>query len=536
MRIFLIAVIGLLVFACQPRPKRNIAFYVNLSGEPTTLHPLKGSSDAYTNRVAGYVIETLLTKDIDTYEWKPALATDWSVSEDKKVFTFKLRKDVKWHDGSPFTAEDVKFSYDAIFDDKYKAISMRPYYEGIEKVEIIDSHTVKFYTKTNYYKNFDISAGLSILPKHFYEQDKGKAFFNKNLIGTGPYKLELYKRGSRVVLKRNEDWWGFTLEDQKEWNFPKIVLRFVGDQTVALEMLKKGSLDFLSLQPGSYVKKAVGPKWGKDVHKVRTFNKTPKGYNFIGWNLKHDILKDKKVRKALYHLVNRKLMIDKFEYGYSVPAAGPIYPDSPYHDKALAPVEYDPKKALSILREAGWKDTDGDNVLDKVIDGRKRDLSITILEPYEGFMKYLTVFKEDAKKAGVDINIKLMEWNSFIKLIDERKFDAIRMAWSATVDWDPKQIWHSESINGGSNFIGYSNPEVDKLTDKARLIHDREERIKVLRKVERIIAEDVPYVWFTYKDSTMYANTNRIKKEKDTYNYGVGTSFWDFKSKQRVEE
>ena len=149
MRIFLIAVIGLLVFACQPRPKRNIAFYVNLSGEPTTLHPLKGSSDAYTNRVAGYVIETLLTKDIDTYEWKPALATDWSVSEDKKVFTFKLRKDVKWHDGSPFTAEDVKFSYDAIFDDKYKAISMRPYYEGIEKVEIIDSHTVKFYTKTN---------------------------------------------------------------------------------------------------------------------------------------------------------------------------------------------------------------------------------------------------------------------------------------------------------------------------------------------------------------------------------------------------
>ena len=90
MRIFLIAVIGLLVFACQPRPKRNIAFYVNLSGEPTTLHPLKGSSDAYTNRVAGYVIETLLTKDIDTYEWKPALATDWSVSEDKKVFTFNL--------------------------------------------------------------------------------------------------------------------------------------------------------------------------------------------------------------------------------------------------------------------------------------------------------------------------------------------------------------------------------------------------------------------------------------------------------------
>ncbi|MCO4754259.1 MAG: peptide ABC transporter substrate-binding protein, partial [Bacteriovoracaceae bacterium] len=399
MKYLSLALIGLFVFGCQPRPKRNIAFYTNILGEPTTLHPLKGASDGYTGSVTSYIIESLLTKDIDTYEWKPSLATEWEISEDKKTFTFKLRKNVKWHDGKPFTAEDVKWSFDAIFDDKYKAVSLRPYYEGIEKVEVLDSHTVRFVAKTNYYKNFDIAAGLEILPKHFYEQDKGKAFFNKNVIGTGPYKLELYKRGSRVVLLKNEQWWGFELEDQKEWNFPKIVVRFVGDQTVALEMLKKGSLDFLGLRPEAYVKKAVGPKWGKEVHKVRTYNKSPKGYNFIGWNLKHDILKDKKVRQALYHLVNRKLMIDKFEFGYSVPAAGPIYPDSPYHDKSIKPVEYDPKKALKILREAGWRDTDGDNVLDKVINGRKRNLSITILEPYEGFMKYLTVFKEDAKKA-----------------------------------------------------------------------------------------------------------------------------------------
>lgn len=528
----------LLSASCQQRPERNIAFYKNIGGEPPTLHPLKGATDGANRRVNEHLLETLLRIDLDTYEWKPGLAEEWEISEDKKVFTFKLRKDAKWHDGMPVTPEDVKWSFDAIFDDKYKAIAVRPYYEGIDRVEIVDDRTVKFYAKTDYYKNFDVAAGgLSILPKHFYEkEDKGSAFFNKKVIGSGPYKLSLYKRGSRVVLERNEDWWGFKDPNQKEWNFPKIVLRFVTDNNVELEMLKKGSLDYISLRPDGYVKKAVGPKWGKEVHKVLTYNKDPKGYNFIGWNLKHPILKDRQVRLALYHLVNRDLMIEKFEYGYSVPAAGPIYPQSPYHDKSIKPVKYDPKKALRLLRDAGWKDTDGDNILDKMIDGKKTKFSVTILEPLEGFMKYLTVFKEDAKKAGVEINIKLIEWSSFVKLLDEKKFDALRMAWSASVDWDPKQIWHTESIKGGSNFISYSNPEVDRLTDKARLIHDRAERIKVLRKAERLIANDVPYVWFTYKESTMYAHTDRIKKEKDTYNYGVGTSFWDFKSKMRKAE
>lgn len=534
MKYIIIAAALLTALGCQQRPKRNIAFYNNLGGEPTTLHPLKGATDGYTSDVGDYVYESLLGKDLDTYEWEPRLAVEWEVSDDKRTFTFKLREGVKWHDGTPFTARDVKWSYDAIFDDKYKAIAIRPYYEGIKKVEVVDDLTVKFHAKDDYYKNFDIAAGMDVLPKHFYEQEgKGSAFFNKNLVGTGPYKLALYKRGNRVVLERNQDWWGFKDPDQKEWNFPKIVLRFVSDNNVEMEMLKKGSLDFITLRAEQYVKKAVGPMWGKDVHKVLTRNKSPKGYNFIGWNLKHPILRDKRARKALYHLVNRELMIEKFEYGYSEPAAGPVYPQSPYHDKSIKPVEYDPKKALKILRASGWKDSDGDNILDKVIDGKKRKFSITILEPYEGFMKYLTVFKEDAKKAGVEINIKLMEWNSFVKLLDEKKFEAVRMAWRASVDWDPTQIWHSKSIDGGSNFISYSNPEVDRLADKARYIHDREERIKVLRKAERLIAEDVPYVWFTYKDSTMYGHTDRIKKEKDTYNYGIGTSYWDFDSEMR---
>ena len=298
-------------------------------------------------------------------------------------------------------------------------------------------------------------------------------------------------------------------------------------------MLKKGAFDFIGMRPDAFVKKAVGPEWGKSVHKVITKNSTAKGYNYIGWNMKHPILKDKRVRKALFHLVNRELMIEKFEFGYSVPAASPIYPSSPYTDPNLKAVEFNPKKALSILREAGWEDTDGDNILDKVIDGKKTKFSITILEPLEGFMKYLTIFKEDAKKAGVDINVKIMEWNSFIKLAKEKKFDAIRLATTAVIDWNPIQQWHSKSYDGGSNHVGFMNEEADELMTKAKFIHDRTERIKLLRKVERMIVEEYPMVWFSYKESTMYGHTNRMKKEKDTYKYGLGTSYWKFKAEER---
>lgn len=520
----------LLLTSCHYRPKRNIAFYLNLGGEPTTLNPIT-STDGYSSSAQSYVLESLMTRDIETFEWKPALATSFKVDSEKTKFIFKLRENVFWHDGKPFTAEDVKFSFDVIFDDSYNTASKRPYFEGIKEVNIIDDYTVEFITKNSYYGNFDVCAGgLTILPKHYYEQKLSKSIYNKTLIGTGPYRLSKYERGSRLVYEKNKDWWGFKEENQNEWSFEKIVLRFVKDPNVSLEMLKKGSLDFMGLQPEQYVKKTDGPMWGKSVHKVFTENKTPKGYNFIGWNLKHPILKDKRVRQALSMLVNRKLMSEKFEYGYSEPAAGPVYHTSPYHDQSIKPVEYNPKKALALLKEAGWSDTDHDQILDKIIDGKKVKLSLTILEPYEGFMKYQTVFKEDAKKVGVEINIKLIEWNSFTKLMDEKKFDAVRLAWSASVDWDPKQIWHSSSIDGGSNFISYSNKEVDALIDEARLIYDRDERIKKLSKVEKLIVEDYPYVFFTYKDKTMYGYTDRIIKERDTYKYDIGTSFWRFKN------
>jgi ABC-type transport system substrate-binding protein len=507
-------------------------FLFNLESSPTTLNPLS-STDAYSSRVQAYMLEGLLDRNLDTYEWEPALATAWKVSKDGTIFTFTMREGVKWHDGTPLTIEDIKFSFDAIVHPKniYKTAHLKSYYENIKEAKILDPKTIQFTAKKKYFRNFDVVAGLTVVPKHLYENPtkKQKKKLNKTLVGTGAYVLDKYQRNKKLILKKNKNWWGASLKDRKaESNFSKIRMKFVKDEGKSIQHLVKGGLDFVSLRPEKFVKNTTGKNWGKKVFKVKVQNKAPVNYSFIGWNLRNPLFKSKKTRKALYLLVNRKLMIEKFLFNLSLPATGPLFRQSDYANPAVKEVTYNPKKALELLREDGWKDTDGDSILDKVIDGKKVKFSFTILEPLQDFMKYLTLFQQSAKEAGIDVKLKFVEWNTFIKLLDERKFEAVRLAWGGgAVDWDPKQIWHSASIaNGGSNFIGYSNKTVDSLIDKARVTLDRKKRIKVLREVFKTIADDAPYVFFFNNKYKFYAHTKRMSREKDTYKYGVGLGYW----------
>lgn len=516
----------------NPNAPQGGMFLFNLGSTPPTLHPLS-STDYYASIVQGYMVEGLLTRDPDTYEWVPALAKSWKISKDGKTFTFVLRDGVKWSDGKPLTVEDVKFSFDAIVDpdNKYKTAHMRPYYENISKVEIVDKQTVRFYAKNSYFKNFDVAAGLAIVPKHIYENPskRKKKKLNKTVIGSGPYIVKSFKRGQKIVLEKNKNWWGLNVPYNKGvYNFKKILMKFIKEDTIAIEMLKKSKLDFLGLTPEDYTKKTKGDMWGKTVFKKKVENDAPQGYSFIGWNLKKPMFQSRNVRLALYHLVNRELMIKKFESNMSELAIGPWYKKSVYADKSVKPVLFNPDKALKLLRKDGWKDSDGNGILDKVINGQKVQMSFEILEPRKEFEKYLTIFKEDARKVGVDVRIKLIEWSSFLKLLDEKKFDAVRLGWSGgSVDIDPKQIWHSESAReGGSNFISYSNPKVDKLIDEARFTMDKKARIKKLKKVFREIAKDVPYVFFFNRKYSLYAHTSKMKMEKPTYKYSIGYDYW----------
>jgi ABC-type transport system substrate-binding protein len=531
MRFFTLMIfLSSVLIGCSERPKRQSnVFNFNLGGEPTTLNPLS-SSDGYSQNVHSYIFESLLDRDLDSFDWKPALATDWIISKDNKIFEFKLREGVKWHDGEELTAEDVKYSYDVIFSDDFKAVQLRSYYESIDSVEVVDKYRVRFKVKDEYFKNFEVCAGITVLPKHFYTNQENKKEFGRKLIGTGPYLLTKYERGQKIILIKNPNWWGNNIESEKDThNFSKIYLKFAQDLNVQLELLKKGDIDFLSFPfPEAFVKKTIGKVWDDKIVKVKTQNKTPKGFNFIAWNFKHPILKDKNVRKALSMLLNRPLILEKFEYNLSEPATGPIYVQSDYANPEVKPVEFNPKEALRILNQAGWRDSDKDGILDKILNGKKTDLSLTLMEPSQDMMKILTIYKEEARKIGVEINLKNIEWNSFVKLLDERNFDAVRLAWGAGgVDWEPKQIWHTKSSEGaGSNFISYSNSEVDKLIDESRKIYDKDKRILILRKVHKLIADDYPYVFFFNRNFTLYGHTKKLWKPKDTFEYGLGLQYW----------
>lgn len=522
---------SLVVGACtgsSGHGKKN-ELHMNIDAEPASINPIT-ATDGYASTVKGYVLDTLLTQDPETLEWKPNAAESWEVSKDGMTFTFKLREGMTFSDGSPVTAEDVKCTYDAYFDPEYNAVHIRPYYSLFDKIEVVDPLTVRFKVKEKYFQNFEFAAGIFITPAKYYKDAKEGKKINLNIYGSGPYKLESFERGKKIILAKNENWWGFKAGNpDKIYNFDKIHLYFVGDPVVSLENFKKGRFDILtSIQPEYFEQKMVGPEWGKSLLKVKADNKSVKGYSYVGWNLKNPRFKDKRVRIALNHLMNREMMLEKFFYGMNDPANGPVATSGDDNDNSVKPIAFDVAKAKALFKEAGWADSDKNGILDKTIDGKKVDMRFTILIATDTWQKWLTIYKEDAAAAGVDVNIQLLEWNSFLKNLDEGKFDAIAMAWGGgSHDYDFKQIWHSESATqGGSNRIGYSNPEVDRLIEQHRRIMDRPERRKVSHKIFRLIADDAPYMWMFSRRYDLYANNARIWKPKDTMKYTIGSDYW----------
>ncbi|WP_413586150.1 peptide-binding protein [Bdellovibrio sp. HCB274] len=502
-------------------------FVINLGGEPPTVHPIT-STDTYGSAVQAYVCEGLLTRDSDTYEWKARLAEKWEVSKDNKVFTFHLNKNAVFHDGKPVTAEDVKFSFDAIFNPTYEAAHLRPYYEGLSKVEIVDPHTVKFYAKDSYFKNFESAAGLTIIPKHIYSDVAKSKRMNRELICSGPYKLTKFDRGQMIQLKKFDKWHSNSVPAYKgTYNFDTITMRFFKDENATLVRAEKGELDYIDLRIESFMKKTSGPAWGKVIIKHKVANDAPKSFGFVGWNQRKELFQDKNVRFALAHLLNREEMNKKFRYGMSDLANGAVYIRSEYNpgNKAL---EYSPKKAQELLTKAGWADADKNGVLEKTVNGKKTEFKFSLIYANKDVEKYWTMYREDLKKAGIDMELKYLEWNSFLKLVDDGNFDAVTMGWGGgSVDPDPKQIWHSSSaIPGGSNFIAYKNPEVDKLIEDARVEPNKAKRVAMLKKVYAKIAEDAPYAFLFNDKYEFYANSSRMGMPAETFKYEVGKDYW----------
>ena len=504
-------------------------FYRRISAQPETLHPIR-ASDAFSRYIRDYVIEKLLIRNIETNKLESALAERWEISPDYKTYTFYLRKGVLWHDGKPLTAEDVHFSFLAYTDVNYGGAHYFSYLENIEKSEVIDAHTIKFYAKKKHFGSFEkFVLTLNIIPKHIYQDHKVK--LNRSLVGSGPYTFAEYDQNKKIVLKRNKNWWGNKIKPDK-YLFGQVVFRIIPTDNDALLRMEQGQLDFMGLTSESYFKKTSKAPWGDRVLKKQVKNLMPKSYSFIAWNLKNPLFKDQKVRKALSYLMNRELMNEKFYNNSYALTAGPTHTQSKYADPDVKPILFSQEKALKLLKEAGWTDSNQNGVLDKEINNQRVEFQWTLLFPAKSLEKYLTIYQEALKKAGLKMSLKQLEWVSFTKALDERNFDAVTLAWSpdaADDEWHPRQIWHSGSItNKGSNFISYNNPEVDQLIELTEEEMDPVKRGKILKKIYKMIAGDAPYTFMFNPDYHFYAHSREVKMVKPTYQYGIGYQFWWF--------
>ena len=468
----------------------------HLGAEPGTLNPIT-ATDAYEGIVNGAnIYETLIKRDNETLELKPLLAESWTISEDKLTYTFKIKKGVKWHDGVPFTTADIVFSYKTIMDPKVDAPQLRSYYQEIKDVRAIDDYTVRFTYARPYFLALEFCGGIPIVPRHIFENGD----FNTNPagrkpVGTGPFKFLKWTTGSEIVLEKNNDYWG------EKPHLNRIIFRIITDPSVALQVLKRQELDVASLTPIQWERQTSSPDFEKHFDK---FSYYAPNYSYIGWNSAKPYFSDKRVRRAMTYLVNRGLILDKIMFDLGAVVTNPFYINSPEYDKDIKPIPYNPEEAKKLLDEAGWTDHDGDGVRDK--DGVKFAFEFLIPNESETGEKIATILKEELDRVGIAMDIRKTEWAVFTMRLNERKFDAVTLAWSMGVESDPYQIWISTQVEKGSNFVGFKNAEADKLIEEARQEFDKKKRIELYRKFSQIVNDEQPYTFLFCRKATIAVN------------------------------
>ena len=421
--------------------------------------------------------------------------------ENNPVITFYLRKGVKWHDGVEFTSEDVKFTYDRIMDERTNTVR-RPMFELVKELKIITPYEIKVIYKRPFSPSLE-SWGMGILPKHLLkDEDINTAPFNRKPIGTGPFKFKEWVSDEKITLVANDDYF------EGRPNLDQISYRIIPEPPLLeLEFQTKG-IDLYSPQP--HQNKRISENRKFDIYK-----RLGNGYTYIGWNNKLELFKDVKVRQALTHAVNRRAIIKYLLYDLGVIATGPFPPQMWYSNNDVTPLEYNPDKAKKLLAEAGWKDSDGDGILDK--NGKPFKFSLITNNGNELRKNVAVLVQRELQKIGIDVEIALYEWAVFIRdKINARDFEAIVLGWGLGVDPDIYEIWHSSQREKGFNVIGYKNSEVDRLIEEGRTEYDREKRKKIYFKIHELINHDQPYTFLYVGEGTSALHKREFKiKKKD---------------------
>lgn len=519
----------------------------HMMSDPEKLNPFT-SSDNGASTVLRYVFESLLrAEDELPYDLVGRLAVGYpQISEDKLSYTFELREGPRFADGKPLTADDVVFSMKVIKNPQVLAPHLRNYYATVIDVRMTEGNKVTFTCAEPYFRN-DVSLGfMEILPRHFYDpeglmdqvevaslvdgsweegpnQEQVERFaeqfnqnFNRALLGSGPYMIADVERdvvtGQKVVLSRNPDYWGLGNEELADPGYvDKMIFKIINNTDAAFIELTNGNIDYHSLRPLEFREKS----WSEDF--IRRFLKGVKygdGYMYIGWNNAKPIFRDKRVRQALTHLTDREGMIENLLFGLAESIEGPINKFRPEYNHDLQPLGYDPDRALDLLDEAGWTDSDNDGILDKVIDGEQVDFRFEILVNSGNQIRkdVALTLQYELQDIGIDCQVRELDWSIFLQKVRGKEFDAVVLGWVTSPKFAPDsyQIWHSsQAENNGSNYISFNSEELDGILDAYRLEFDAQKRIAMYQRLQQILHEEQPYT-FLWKSRTAQAYSRRF--------------------------
>ena len=506
----------------MPRDPGVMVFH--LSSDPSTLNPIL-INEASGATVSNYIYETLLKRDYQTLELQPLLALDWEVSPDHLTYTFTIRDNVKWQDGVPLTADDVIYSFERIRDPKVDAAQKRSYFADVVGVKKLDKITIQFTYRKPYFKALEIIGGIPIVARHVFD-DGGD--FNTNPagrkpIGTGPYRFKSWKTGSFITLERNPDYWG------EKPAISGMVFKIIPNSTVTLQLLKKGALDLSGLTAVQWERQTEKSSFKKKFNKYRFWLPN---YSYVAWNMRRPYFADRRVRIAMTMLLDRQTILKELLFGQGEIVSGNFYRFGDAYNEAIKPYPYDPEGALKLLDEAGWIDHDGDGIRDK--DGQP--FSFTMLYPSGPKLSQSVgiILREDLARAGIDMKLQALEWTAFLKLINDRKFDATVLGWSTTFDEDPYQLWHSSQTEKGSNFVAFKNAEADKLIEDGRVEFDKQRRIELYKKLHELIHEEEPYT-FLFTSPSLVAVAKRFSDVK-VYKAGLDILEWKVKPWPELKE
>jgi peptide/nickel transport system substrate-binding protein len=518
----------------DPKAEDGDAVISPISAETPNLNTII-NNESMVSTFWGMCNDSLAARNMkEPTRFEPQLAESWEASDDNLTYTIHLRKGVRWHDfidpitkkefkDREVTAHDFKFYIDVIRNPKIPCDAIRVYYKDLKALEVIDDYTFKVVWKDPYFLSKEFTLGLAPLPRHFYQFDPKKvdAEFTENhernrmIVGCGPWVFKSWAKNKEIVFVRNDQYYG------PKPSLKRRVFRVIKEPNAQLAALINKGVDMVGLQPEQWLDQTNSEKFKENFHKLKY---TSRSYSYIGYNMRRPLFQDKRVRRALTHLVDRERILRDIYRGMGRLITNNFFVDSPYYDHNIKPYEYSLEKARKLLAEAGWRDTDGDGVLDK--DGVKFEFVFASISSSKINGRIAVVMQEGCKKVGINMTINPYEWSIYLKKLEDRDFDVCSLGWRMGYESDPYQIWHSDQITKkkSSNHVSFSNAEADKIIETARREFDLDKRIKLYNRFAQIIHEEQPYTFLIAPYSLVAAD--RRYRNVETYPLGINWQTW----------